>query len=390
MLQTDLNKTTRPLAGVRIVDFTRVLAGPYCTALMADLGAEVIKIEGPGGEDYRHVGPFRDGESLLFQTVNRGKRSVVLDLKSPRGQETITSLLKTADVLIENFRPGVMAKFGMDAETLCAAHPKLVYVSISGFGHTGPNMAKPAYDIIVQALSGIMDVTGEREAPPTMVGEAIADVAGGLFAAFGTMVALFDRERSGTGRHVDLGLFDALLSMMPVVTCRALLGDSPVIRTGNRHPLSAPFGVYAARDGNFAIAVLNNRLFETFCAAMNLPELARDPRFATDQDRRTNEPQLAQVIENWAAGQNTTEVIATLEANGIPCAPIQSVADAWASPQAMARGLISVVDHPSLGALRIPEQPLHFSGAPRGGRSPAPQLGEGNQEFCSQSDEVTK
>ncbi len=388
MLQTNLNEGSRPLAGVRIIDFTRVLAGPYCTALMADLGAEVIKIEAPGGDDYRHVGPFRDGESLLFQTVNRGKRSVVLDLKSSRGKDTVRALLKTADVLVENFRPGVMAKFGLDAETLHAVHPGLVYVSISGFGQTGPNAAKPAYDIIVQALSGIMDVTGDRDGPPTMVGEAIADVAGGLFAAFGTMVALFDRERSGIGRHVDLGLFDALLSMMPVVSCRTLMDSAPVFRTGNRHPLSAPFGVYAAKDGNFALAVLNNRLFETFCAAMNLPALARDPRFVTDHDRRANEPALAQVIEDWAAEQTTAEIISTLEAVSIPCAAIQSASDAWRSPQAIARGLASVVDHPSLGTLRIPEQPLHFSAAPRGGRSPAPQLGEGNRELCPQSDKV--
>lgn len=253
MQAPDSSHDLLPLSGVRVVDFTRVLAGPYCTALMADLGAEIIKVESPEGDDYRHIGPFRDGESLLFQTVNRGKRSVALDLKSPEGKAAVIDLIGTADVVIENFRPGVMDKLGLGPGRLRDAYPGLIYVSVSGFGQTGPNAAKPAYDIIVQAMSGLMDATGDADASPTMVGEAVADVAGGLFAAFGAMVALFDRSRTGKGRHVDLALFDALVSMMPVVACRTLLGTEPVTRTGNRHPLSAPFGVYRGQDGYFAL-----------------------------------------------------------------------------------------------------------------------------------------
>ncbi len=374
MQAPDPSRDLLPLSGVRVVDFTRVLAGPYCTALMADLGAEIIKIESPSGDDYRHVGPFRDGESLLFQTVNRGKRSVALDLKSPAGKAAVTELIGTADVVIENFRPGVMDKLGLGPDSLRKAYPALVYVSVSGFGQTGPNAAKPAYDIIVQAMSGLMDVTGEPEAPPTMVGEALADVAGGLFAAFGTMVALFDRSRTGRGRHVDLALFDALLSMMPVVACRTLLGEGPVTRSGNRHALSAPFGVYRGQDGYFAVAVLNNGLFETFCTALDLPGLAQDPRFASDVLRRRNEPALAAIIENWAGCRTVAEVVSTLEAARIPVSRIDSAAQAWNSPQAEARGLASAVDHPVLGHLDLPEQPIHFSGAPRGGRRAAPAL----------------
>ena len=196
----------KPLAGVTVLDFTRVLAGPYATALMADLGADVIKVESPGGDDYRHVGPFRDGESALFQTVNRGKRSIVLDLRTADDLAVAQNLAGRADVVVENFRPGVMARLGLDATALQAANPGLVYASVSGFGQSGPHAARPAYDIIVQAMSGLMDLTGEPAAAPTMVGEAMADVAGGLFAAWGIMVALFDRERTGRGRVVDLAL----------------------------------------------------------------------------------------------------------------------------------------------------------------------------------------
>ncbi|MFD0858446.1 CaiB/BaiF CoA transferase family protein [Roseovarius aquimarinus] len=369
------NGTGQPLAGVRVLDFTRVLAGPYCTAMMADLGAEVIKIETTQGDDYRHIGPFRDGESLLFQTVNRGKRSIVLDLKTEEGIAAVRALLRDTDVLVENFRPGVMDKLGLGAEALMAEHPGLVFVSVSGFGQTGPNAKKPAYDIIIQAMSGLMDATGEPDGQPTMVGEALADVAGGLFAAWGAMVALFDRSRTGKGRHVDVGLFDALTSMMPILACRTLMGGETPTRTGNRHPLSAPFGTYRAQDGHFAVAVLNDRLFATFCDVIGQPGLTSDARFASDTLRRANEPALAEHIEDWARRHDTREIVRRLSEAGIPAAEIQSVADAWTSPQAEARGLASDVEHPRLGRLRVPEQPVHFSGAPRAHRKPAPALG---------------
>ncbi|MDA5094999.1 CoA transferase [Aliiroseovarius sp. KMU-50] len=365
----------RPLEGVRVLDFSRVLAGPYCTALMADLGADVIKVEPPAGDDYRHVGPFKDGESLLFQSVNRGKKSVVLDLKTDAGKQAALDLTATCDVLIENFRPGVMDRFGLGAANLCGAFPKLVYVSLSGFGQTGPNKALPAYDIIIQAMSGLMDVTGEADGPPMMVGEALGDVAGGMFAAFGAMVALFDRERTGRGRHVDLSLFDSLVSMMPIAACRALIAGETPQRTGNRHALSAPFGTYQAKDGHFAVAVLNDRLFESFSSAIAQPQLADDPRFATDVLRRQNEPELAEFIEGWAANNDVETVVDNLTRAGIPAAPLSSVMQAWTSPQVEARALASPVSHPTLGQFLVPEQPVHFNGAPRGGRQAAPALG---------------
>lgn len=374
-MQNDVtDHTLKPLGGVRVLDFTRVLAGPYCTAMMADLGADVIKVESIHGDDYRHVGPFEQGESLLFQSVNRGKRSIVLDLKSAEGVSTAKALLRETDVLIENFRPGVMDKLGLGASGLMAEFPELIYVSVSGFGQTGPNATKPAYDIILQAMSGLMDATGEPGGQPTMVGEAVADVAGGLFAAWGTMVALFDRSRTGKGRHVDVGLFDALTSMMPTLACRTLMNGEAPSRTGNRHPLSAPFGTYRAKDGHFAVAVLNDRLFAAFCNVIEQPDLAADDRFASDTLRQKNEPALAEHIESWADIHSVSDIVGRLSDAGIPAAEIQSVAEAWESQQAIERALASDVEHPVLGRLRVPEQPVHFSGVPRGDRKAAPAL----------------
>ncbi|KIC20077.1 CaiB/BaiF CoA transferase family protein [Leisingera sp. ANG-Vp] len=387
MFKDDKTAGRRPLEGVRVLDFSRVLAGPYCTALMADLGAEVIKVEPAAGDDYRHIGPFKEGESLLFQSVNRGKKSIVLDLKSAKGAAAARALAADCDVLIENFRPGVMERFGLGAEELCTAYPQLVYVSVSGFGQTGPNRMLPAYDIIIQAMCGLMDMTGDPGGPPMMAGDAFADVAGGMFAAFGTMVALFDRTRSGRGRHVDLALYDSLVSMMPVAACRALMAGETPKRTGNKHALSAPFGTYPAKDGCFSVAVLNDRLFACFTEAIGAPDLAEDERFASDVLRRQNEPALARRIEDWAAARCAQDAVAVLTEAGIPAAALSTVSEAWASPQAQARGLASPVKHPMLGEFSVPEQPVHFSGAARGSRKAAPELGAHTQEILEQLQE---
>uniref|UniRef100_UPI003BA84AF3 CaiB/BaiF CoA transferase family protein n=1 Tax=Stappia sp. TaxID=1870903 RepID=UPI003BA84AF3 len=380
----DADKAGRPLEGVRVIDFSRVLAGPYCTALFADLGADVIKIESPQGDDYRHVGPFRDGESLLFQAVNRGKRSLALDLKDADAVKAVRALCKTADLVVENFRPGVMERLGLGAQTLQGDNPRLVYLSLSGFGQSGPNVSRPAYDIIVQALSGMMHVTGAPDGPPTMIGEALGDVAGGLFAAWGAMVALFERERTGRGRHVDVALFDSLLSMMPVTAARVLGAGEDPGRTGNRHALSAPFGTYRAANGHFALAVLNDRLFATFCKAIGHPDAAQDARFASDTLRRENEPALAGLIEDWAAGLTTGEAVDLLAASGIPAAPIETAAEAWRSPQAKERRLSATVEHPVLGELRVPCQPVHFAGMTREGGTPAPSLDQHRDEILAE------
>ncbi len=372
-----------PLAGLRILDFTRVLAGPYCTAMLADLGAEVIKVEAASGDDYRHVGPFRNGESLLFQTVNRGKKSIILDLKDERDKKAAFALAGQCDVVIENFRPGVMDRLGLGAAVLQEAYPSLIFVSVSGFGQTGPNRHLPAYDMIIQAMSGLMEITGEKDRQPMMVGDAIADVAAGMFAAFGIMVALYEREKTGAGRQVDLALYDSLLSMLPLSSCRALTAGQVPTRTGNRHALSAPFGTYPAKDGYFAVAVLNDRLFRSFAEVITAPDIANDPRFISDEKRCENEPALARHIEAWSSSKSLDEVIASLTAAGIPAARLSTINEALASEQVAARALVSDVDHASLGTLPIPEQPVHFVGVPRGNRKPAPALGADTEAILS-------
>lgn len=376
-----MTDTQKPLAGIKVLDFTRVLAGPYATAMMADLGAEVIKVEAPGGDEYRHIGPFRDGESALFQTANRGKRSIVLDLRSAEDLEVARKLAQRADVVVENFRPGVMDRLGLGAQTLQSDNPGLVFASVSGFGQSGLNSGRPAYDIIVQAMSGLMDLTGEAKAAPTMVGEAVADVAGGMFAAWGIMVALFDRTRTGRGRVIDLALFDALLSMMPSAAARVLVCDADPVRSGNRHALSAPFGVYPAGHGHFAVAALNDKLFAAFCDAIGRPDLQDDPRMATDESRHAHEPVLAEAIAVWAGGLDAAQAVAALSAAGVPSSELSSARDAWLSDQARERGLVSVVAHPVLGAVSLPEQPVHFSDSPRGMRRAAPDLNEHGAEI---------
>jgi CoA:oxalate CoA-transferase len=356
----------RPLAGVRILDFTRVLSGPYCTALLADLGADVLKVEPPHGDDYRHIGPFhRDGSSALFEAMNRGKRSVVLDLARDDPRRLAVSLAAGADVVVENFRPGVADRLGIGWPALSARNPALVYASISGFGQQGPLAARPAYDIVVQAMSGIMEVTGDPAGPPTLIGESIADVVSGLF----------ERGRTGKGRHLDVAMLDSMLAVQPLVLTRALASGTPPRRVGNRHALSAPFGAFAASDGTFVLAVLNDKLFATLAGLLGQPEIAAEPRFATDAARLANEADLRRIIEAWAGRRTAAEAVAALVAAGVPAAEVMTTTAALASDHARARPVVQEVAHPALGALPVPEQPVRFAGAARGGATPAPRLG---------------
>lgn len=367
----------RPLDGVRVLDFTRVLSGPYATSLLADLGAEVIKVESPDGDDYRHVGPFHaDGSSAIFEAVNRGKRGLVLDLARPEHRAIARDLAVAADVVVENFRPGVADKLGIGWADLSALQPRLIHASISGFGQEGPDARRPAYDIVVQAMSGLMNVTGDPDGPPTLVGESIADVVSGLFAALGIVAALTERDRTGHGRRVDVSMFDALMALQPLVVARCLATGVAPMRVGNRHPLSAPFGAFAAKDGSFVVAVLNEKLFAALCAVMDRPDCAADPRFATDPDRLANEPLLRVAIEAWAADLTAAEAVARLVAAGVPAAEVADTAAALDGAEARGRAVTQTVAHPSLGTLTVPEQPIHFSGAPRGVSAPAPRLGE--------------
>jgi len=361
-----------PLQGLTVLDFSRVLAGPFATALMADIGAEVIKVEPPGGDEYRRIGPFVRGEGAPFRCANRGKRSIVLDLKLPEDLAAAQALARDADVVVENFRPGVADRLGIGYATLAALNPRLVYLSVSGFGQVGPMRERPAYDIIVQAESGIMSLTGDPAGPPTLVGEAMGDLVAGLYGAWAVSSALVGRARTGRGCHVDLAMFDALLSMLPTGAARYLATGAVPGRVGNRHPLSAPFGVFDAGDGHVAIAVLNEKLFEVFAACIGRSEIARDPRFASDPDRARNEAELRAIIEAWTRARGAAESVSSLADAGIPAARIADIGQAIDSEQSRARGLFRADgDMPPL-----PEQPARFSGVARGRPAPVPRLGE--------------
>lgn len=364
-----------PLAGLKVVDFTRVLSGPFATALLADLGADVIKIESPQGDDYRHVGPFVNGTSALFMFANRGKKSVVLDLKNPVDLAKAIAAAEEADIVVENFRPGVAKKLGIGHEALRSKNNRLIYASISGFGQSSSLSDKPAYDLVVQAITGLMSINGESDRPPMMVGEAFGDLSAGLFASWGILAALVQRNATGEGCYIDVAMFDSLLTLMPTATCGYIATGSVPTRVGNRHPLSAPFGAFSARDGNFIIAVINNRLFEILARLIQRPDLIADPRYISDQSRGANEADLREAIEGWSRSMDVSAILEALSAAGIPCAPIEDVANAVDSEQAIRRSLFRAGSMGKID-LKLPEQPVHFSTMERGALVSAPQLGE--------------
>lgn len=365
---------------IRVLDLTRVLSGPFCTALLADLGAEVIKIETPHGDDYRHVPPFADGTGGLFVLLNRGKQSVALDLRSDEGRQIVRDLARTSDVLVENFRPGVMQAMGLAYEDLARDNPGLIQVSISGFGQQSPLADMPAYDLVVQALTGFMDLSGDPDGPPMMTGESVADLATGLFASWATLAALLARERGGKGQHVDVAMYDSLFSFLPAAIAQHLFGTSPPRRVGNRHALGAPFGVFQGADGHYTIAVLNPRQFSRLAAAMGQEGLADDPRFATNEARATNHAELKQLIEDWSGQRSVSDVIVALQSHDVPCSEILSVSEAVNGSQARERGLLRTADD---AATAIMGQPVKFSGMDLPQTAPSPALGaDGRAVLC--------
>ncbi|HXH02035.1 MAG TPA: CoA transferase [Candidatus Competibacteraceae bacterium] len=365
------------LSGIRVLDLSRFLAGPYCTALLADLGAEVLKIEPPQlGDDTRHIGPFKNGESVYFALINRGKKSLTLNLKHPEALTAFYELVREADVVVENFRPGVARRLGVDYASLKAVNPRLIYASISGFGQDGPYAQRPAYDIIAQAMSGLMSVTGHPNSGPTRVGESLGDLCAGLFAAWAICAALYGRERTGCGEHLDVAMFDALFALQVTGLSQLLAEDRVPGLVGNRHPLSTPFDTYRASDGLVVIAVANEPLFARLAALLGRPELPADPRFASDSARTAHEPELRAVIEAWTGVRSVAEVCAACEAAGIPASPVWDLRQAAESVQARARGLVTPVDHPAIGPLGLVGQPVKFTEEPAAAPACAPNLGD--------------
>lgn len=353
-----------PLAGVVVVDLSRVLAGPFCTLQLAELGARVIKVERPGsGDDARRIGPFVAGESAYFLSLNRGKESIALDLRDAADRALFERLLARADVLVENFRPGVLDRLGLGWDAVREQHPRLVYASVSGFGHTGPWAQRPAYDLVAQALGGILSITGPVGGPPVRVGTSIGDLAAGLFAALGITAALAERAHTGRGRRVDVAMLDAQVALLENAVARfAATGEIPG-PLGTRHPSIAPFEAYPTADGPLVIACGTDALFRTLATVLGAPALADDPRFASAAARSAHADALHAALSERLAARPRADWIAALESAGIPCAPIQNVAEVMATPQVRARNMIVDVEQTGVGRFPVPGNPIKLSDA---------------------------
>jgi CoA:oxalate CoA-transferase len=361
-----------PLGGAVVLDLSRILAGPYCTLLLHELGARIIKVEPPQGDDSRAYGPFQDGESLYFAAINRGKESIALDLKQAGDRAIFDRLLSRADVLVENFRPGTMEKLGLGWESLHARHPRLIYAAASGFGHTGPDSKKPAYDMIVQGLGGIMSVTGHPGQKPARIGVSIGDLGAGIYTALGIASALYHRERTGEAVKVDVSMLDCQLSLMENPAMRYLATGIVPGPMGGRHATITPFAIFETADKPVVIAAGNDVLFKKLCAALGKPEWAADPRFATNDTRRHLAEELAAMIEQVLAAHGADHWLALLEEAGIPAGPINRIAEALAHPQVGPRNMI--VEAGGIRMIGNPVKIIPFAANDDAQRPPAPRL----------------
>ncbi|MGG5809299.1 CaiB/BaiF CoA transferase family protein [Falsiroseomonas sp. CW058] len=366
-----------PLAGLRVLDLTRVLAGPLATQFLGDLGAEVIKVEPPGtGDETRGFAPFVGGESHYFVGLNRGKRSLVLDLRQAEGAEILRRLAATADVLVENFRPGVMDRLGLGAAALMGANPRLIYCAISGFGLTGPLRDKPSFDIVTQALSGVLSVNGQEGAAPVKMGLPVGDMSGGIFGAIGILSALHERHATGRGRVVDVSLYDGTMSLLGYLAQLAQVTGRDPAPMGSRHPSVVPYDGFPARDGVIVIACLADRFWPKLCDALDCPEMGADPRFATMALRREHRGEIEPRIAAITATRRVAEWEERLAAHDVPHAPVLGVNAALAHPHAAARGMVAEVEHPSAGTLKLLGRPIKFPGEEQSALRPPPLLGQ--------------
>ena len=371
-----------PLTGLKVLDLSRVLAGPYCTMLLADMGAEVIKVERPGkGDDTRGYGPpFVNGESAYFLSVNRNKRSLTLNIKHPDGQNILRGLIEQADVLVENFRPGTLEKLGFGYQQAGQINPRLIYCSISGYGHTGPNAHLPGYDLIVQGEGGIASLTGDPDGPPYKVGTSQADIIAGMNAFQGILLALIARQQTGRGQKIDIALLDCQVSLL---TYQAGIyfatGQSPT-RMGNQHPSIAPYQTYRCKDGYFNLGCGNDRIWQAFCRAAGLEELLEDERFRTNPLRVRHRAALNEIIEPLMLTRSAQEWEELLRPAGIPCGRIQSVGEVLEHPQTIHRQMVVPLQHPKAGPIRVTGIPIKLSGTPGAVSAPPPGLGEHTEQ----------
>lgn len=366
------------LDSITILDLTRYLAGPYCSMILGDLGAEVVKIERPKtGDGSRQWGPpFIHGESAYFLSINRNKKSVTINLRTEKGCEIVRKMASTYDVLIENYRPGIVQKLGLDYETLSKINPQLIYCSISGFGQTGPYREKPSYDIVGQAMGGLMSLTGEENRPPVKIGVAISDIFAGMYAAIGILSALITRKQTGQGQMIDVSLLDGLVSILSHQAGNYLVSGVDPKRLGSAHPTIAPYQAFQAADSYFVIAVGNDALWRRFCQGVNLSELMTDPRFATNPDRVKNRDELTQILNAFFQKKTAQEWLSLIEKAGVPCGPVLQLSEVFTDPQVLHRKMVEEIEHPSAGHIKVVGTPLKLSSTPASIRTPPPILGE--------------
>jgi CoA:oxalate CoA-transferase len=368
-----------PLSAVRVVDLTRILAGPFCTQLLADLGAEVIKIEPPGrGDPVRAQGAIRDGLSWYFAQFNRNKKSITLDLHADEGKRVLADLLRRADVLVENYRPGVLERMGFDAARLEALNPALIVASVNGYGGTGPYADRPAFDFIAQAMSGFMSTTGARDGEPLRAGPPVSDLIAGLYAAFGIVSALVARGGPGSGRgqRVEASLLSGLISMLAYASAHYFASGAPPERTGNDHPVVYPYGLFHAADGDVAIAPSTPAIVERLMRELGLGDLLEEPAFATNDARLANRERLKAIINARTRERSVEQWIEQLNRAGVPCGRVMNLAEVFADPQVLAQEMVLEVEHPGYGPVRMTGFPVKLSDTPARLRRPAPRLGE--------------
>ena len=373
----------RPLEGIKILDLSRALAGPYCTMMLADMGAEVIKLEMPGrGDDSRAWGPpFLKGESAYFMSVNRNKKSMTLNLKKERAIEIIHKLIKQSDIIIENFRPGTMERLSLSYTDVKKINPKIIYCSISGFGQDGPYRLLPGMDQVLQGMGGLMSITGEPNGPPIKVGVAVADIAGGMFAAYGIMIALFNREKTGKGQKIDNSLLDNQIAWL---TYRAgsffVSGEIPK-PLGSGHPVIVPYQAFKAKDTYFNLAVGNDQLWKKFCKAVGLEEVMNDPKYATNSMRVENREDVVKILEDIICTKKAEEWLKTLTDAGIPCGPIYTMDKLFSDPQVLHRKMVQELDHPKAGTIKVTGIPFKLSDTPGEILTAPPFLGQHSKEI---------
>ncbi|HEY7520670.1 MAG TPA: CoA transferase [Methylomirabilota bacterium] len=366
----------QPLKGIRVLDLTRVLAGPYCAMLLGDMGAEVIKVEEPGkGDDTRGWPPFAGGESTYFMSVNRNKKSITLNLKAPEGREILKKLARKSDVLLENFRSGTMEKLGLGYATLARLNPRLVYCAISGFGESGPESHRGGYDLIVQAESGVMDLTGFADGPPVKVGNSIADLVAGMSGAHGVTLALLARQRTRRGQKVEVAMLDVMAALLTYQAGMYLNAGRRPARRGNEHPSIVPYEVFKAADSYLALGVANDSLWERCCAALERPDLVKDPRYASVASRVENRATLVPLLNQVLGARPADDWMKRLEAVGVPAGRIRTVPEVCESEHLRARGMLVALPHARAGTVKMMGVPIRLHGTPGKARTAAPVLG---------------